>query len=150
MGERLVGGSGAKSAIYWKIADGSDDLTISTSGSTTSVHRTFRVKTGTFNSSAPISGTSSAFTATTNVNPSGHTPPNGALDYLWVVTHHGDFAVASAAPTNYDSLRTTFLSVNVSAAYAERELNAASEDPGAWTNPNDNCAAWVLAIEPAP
>lgn len=148
LGERTAGGSTAKGAIYWKIADGTDALSIGTDSSVVSVHRTFRVKTGTFNAAAPISGTSSTFTATTNINPSGHTPPGGALNYLWLVTYHGDVNIPSAPPANYDSLRSVGLSVNVGVAYAERELNAASEDPGAWTNPNDNAAAFVCAIEP--
>jgi hypothetical protein len=141
-------GSNVTGAIYWKIADGTDALTIGTSTSQDSSHRCRRYNT-TSNTATTVTGTSTTAAATPNGNAPAHTPPGGADDYLWVVTYHGDGTTPSAAPTNYTDLSTAFNSGGRSVSYAERELNASSEDPGAWTCVITNLVMFTLAIEPA-
>ncbi len=143
-------GSNVTGVIYWKVADGSDTLTIGTSTSQESSHRCRVIAAGTHSASATaVTGTATTGAATTNGNPNAHTPPNGADDYLWVVTYHASGATPSVAPTNYTELSTGFTGSSRSNSYAERELNASSENPGAWTCVISNIVMYVLAIEPA-
>lgn len=148
--QTAVGGNGARGAVYYKIADGSDALTIATSTAQTTCHRSFMADAGTFNASSPISATGFSFTATTNINPGSHTPgAGGTLNRLWIATYHGQVNTPTVAPSGYSDLRTrTNGTSNISVGIAEKESAATSDDPGAWTNANDNASAHVIAIEP--
>lgn len=79
------------------------------------------------------------------------TPTGGAQDYLWLAVRTCESAnVATAAPTNYTDLITvTGGSSGASTQLASRSLNAATEDPDAWTDPAEDWVAWTIAIPPA-
>jgi hypothetical protein len=73
----------------------------------------------------------------TNVDPPSLTPAGGAKDYLWMAWGDADaLPVVTAYPTNYTdnqlSLNTGVVGGQLIMA-ATRELNAATEDPGAFT-----------------
>lgn len=100
----------------------------------------------------------------TSVNPNATTctPTGGARDYLWITTfamageQADDDTLVTATPTNYtNTLEKTcgVAGTNLGGmiASAERQLNAASEDAGAWTA-IDNAAwrAYTIAVHPAP
>jgi hypothetical protein len=125
---------GIRGAIFWKLADGSDTLSIGCGATLGLGARMIRVATGTFNASTPFDQTSATPATGTNPNPPNHTPAGGADDYLWIAVRHGSAIATSAAPTNYEDLRSVSTASNANnVSIAERELNAASEDPGAFT-----------------
>lgn len=133
-------------AVFWKVATGSDALTLTTSAAEASSHASFRITGG----DAPT-GTSAVATST-NTNPPSHTPPNGTRDYLWIVTRAADSTnVATAAPTNYTNLQTQAAqgTNGASTNTAERSLNAAGTDPGTFTSGTSIAwQSWTLAIPP--
>jgi hypothetical protein len=58
---------------------------------------------------------------------------------------------ATAAPTSYSNL-VSHTSSGTSGTYvdtAERALTASSENPGAWTSPNNEWVGWTLSVPPA-
>lgn len=147
--DQTASGSTCKGAVLRKIATGSDALTLGTS--TLSLVTSIALRVTNFDSGiTPLSLTAAAVTGA-NSNPPSHTPPGGAKNYLWLAARCGAFFTASAAPTNYEDLRTA-ISVGLAAgvSFAERELNAASEDPGAFTCSDSDAVVYTIAIEPAP
>lgn len=86
-----------------------------------------------------------------NTDPPSLTPTGGARDYLWVAVRTGEAAViATAAPTSYAGLTSaTGGASGASTSTAERSLNAASENPGAFTSATEDCVAWTIAIPPS-
>lgn len=98
---------------------------------------------------------------TTTVNPTTATPTGGAKDYLWIWfgAWDGEQTLSKAAATNYTDRPDVScgtagaVTLNVQMKIGDRQLNAASEDPGAigtlsvapsgWT-------AYTVAIHPAP
>ncbi len=86
-----------------------------------------------------------------NTNPPSHTPAGGARDYLWVAVRSGEAAVvATAAPASFSNLTSaTGGASGASTSTAERQLNAASLDPGTFTSATEDCVGWTIAIPPA-
>lgn len=66
-------------------------------------------------------------------NPPLHTPAGGAQDYLWcaIELHDTNAGVATSGPTNYTSLTTAGAASAGRVGIAFRQVNAASENPGA-------------------
>lgn len=102
--------------------------------------------------------TSTYNTVTTNQpDPPSLTPTGGAKDYLWIVftaAENGALTI-STWPTNYSSNQIITQAGDTTtgrSAMATRELNAASEDPGAflWSGSTGlNSHAVTIAIHPA-
>lgn len=136
-------------AVFYKVATGSDALTITTTTSQRSTHESYRI-TGASGTVA-FSAASSAVAA--NPNPPSLTPAGGAKDYLWFAsaTATAGTTSASAAPTNYTNLTNQVSGSGTGCAVyiAERNLNATSEDPGAFTAASTSYVAYTLAVEPA-
>lgn len=87
----------------------------------------------------------------TNANPPNLTPGGGALDYLWLVGCASDSGTnsPSAAPTNFDEMRKQLGGGGgATITTAERELNASSLDPGAFTNGLISTVAITVAVFP--
>lgn len=142
---------GLSVTVLSKIAAGSDTMTLTRSISSTVTARTYQIDAWSGNladlSAAGPSGT-------TVTDPPSLTPPGGAADYLWfagLFTTTASSQVATAAPTNYTNLLTE---TNDSRAlnHANRSLNAATEDPGTFTDaaPTTNNVAFTLAVAPVP
>lgn len=80
------------------------------------------------------------------------TPPGGALDYLWLAcgAETNASGVPTSAPANYSNFvpRTASTGSNsVGIGTAERNLNASSENPGAFSvGTNTNWGACTVAI----
>jgi hypothetical protein len=140
-------------AIFWKVAEGSDALTLTTSASEQSSHVSLRI-TG-HASGTPISGTS-ANGSSTNSDPPNHTPPNGSNAYLWIATRSGDSTtVATAGPTTpgtFGQLQTIAAAGTNGASTntAEYTATASSVNPGTFTSATEQWVSYTLAIEPAP
>jgi hypothetical protein len=129
----------------WKIAEGSDVLTLTTSASEQSSHVSFRILGG-----VHVGGTSANGDGT-NSNPVSHTAAWTSQDYLLIATRTGDSTVvASAAPTGYSNLQT-IAAVGTSSAStntAEKSANGSSEDPGVFTSDTEQWVTFTLAIAP--
>lgn len=132
--------------VVWKIADGSDALTMDVTGDERGSAISFRI------SGAVDVDVSSADAVSPNADPPDHTPSGGVKNYLWIVyTAINDEVVVSAAPTDYTDLITeapTTGGGNASAAVARRELNASSENPGTFTNVQREWVAFTIAVSP--
>jgi len=132
-------------AVFWKIAEGSDALTLTTSAAEQSSHITFRLT-----NAADLTGTS-ANGSSTNSNPPSHTPAAGSDDYYWIATRSGDSTVvATAAPANFSNLQT-LAGVGTSSAStntAERLFTGTSLDPGTFTSATEQWVSWTLAVAP--
>lgn len=134
-------------AIFYKAsATGSDALTITTPSADESTHVSLRIS----GAQGPFTGSSSISTSSSvNSDPPSHNA-GSAQDYLWVVTRLGATTVATAPPTGYSNLQTqangsSLPSVNT----AERQLNAAIQDPGTFTSPSGGWVCWTIAVPPA-
>lgn len=85
-----------------------------------------------------------------SVDPPALSPPLGAGDYLWIPACGGEGASITAAPTNYGGLLTaSATSSSVVLGCANRQLTAASENPGAFSYGGVSTAAVTLAVPPA-
>ncbi|MBK9338505.1 MAG: HYR domain-containing protein [Lewinellaceae bacterium] len=130
-------------AVFWKIAAGSDALTLKTSSSQRSSHISYRLRDAT-----GISGTA-AVGNSSNSNPPDHTPPDGIGDYLWLATRSGDnITVASAPPPSFSDMQTQGAGHGdgASTSTAIRPWNAASLDPGSFTSNTEQWVSFNLAI----
>lgn len=150
------GGSAGYLRFWYKIATGSEGSTASwtASISTTAVWQTFRV-TSWHGTTPPEITTSNGDSSA--ANPPSLTPSWGTVDTLWfAIAGHAAVSAAAftAAPTNYSGFQNNGASSGgsaVSIANSYRQLNAASEDPGAFTAGGSNrfWAAATVAIRPA-
>lgn len=102
------------------------------------------------------SGGSIVAATTTNPNPPNLAPGLGAKDFLWcAITSQENNNSISAYPTNYTLYQNYVSAQNaggnsaVSLAWAFRELNASSEDPGSFTySGSEDTMTTTLAFEP--
>lgn len=144
-------------AVYYRIATGGEGttVTITTSASTRSASVSARI-TGHTTELAPTQ--SNAIGSNANADPPAHTPSGGAKDYLWLALGaNAGNTNYTAAPTNYTGLVVIAATAgNQSAAtkagWSTRQLNAASEDPGAYTGGDEGgTSEWVgitVAVHP--
>jgi len=141
-----VSGS-ATHAILHKVADGSDALSIGTTISGRGAYAALRIS----GAAGTVSGDGVGATFTTSPNPPNHAPAGGSKKYLWVATTSvGSPRNISAAPSNYVNLQSSGnVASTPNVATAERTLQAASEDPGAFTTQQDSYYSRTLAIAPA-
>ena len=120
---------------YYRQADGTEGTTVtfSTSVASQSVHISYRIS-GAENPSTqvPEAAVLGAGGSGTTIDPPSLTPTGGAKDYLWIAgaSHNSASSGAvNAAPTNYSSLLTSTVATLVGNGTAQRNLNAASENP---------------------
>ena len=92
-------------------------------------------------------------------NPTTCTPTGGAKDYLWLWLggwENEQTSPPTGTPLNYinpigaSTGTVGVVALNCRVASAQRNLNAASEDPPLWTiSVSDDWSAWTMAIHPA-
>ncbi|MCU0678065.1 MAG: hypothetical protein MUF19_00555 [Candidatus Pacebacteria bacterium] len=156
----LNGGAGTAqySIGYWKIADGSDTLTINHASSKTA-YVAYRI-TGHDPNTAPTEATAVTGTSV-SPNPPSLNPAGWDIeDTLWISSFGWDRLGAAASnlsayPTNYSGSQTSFVSGatanDVAMAASTRNLQIASEDPGTATL--SQSVAWIArtyAVRPVP
>lgn len=130
-------------AVFWKVATGSDALTVTTSASEIATAIVYRLSAGWGLVGASANGSS------VNADPPPLTPAGGAGDYLWLAGHCSDSTVvASAAPSGYGSLTTRVAASTggASISAATKAATTASENPGAFTTASEQWVAWTLAV----
>lgn len=133
------------SSVFYKTAAGSDTLTVTTGALSHITYICFRV---TGQGSGFYMAQSNPYQS---INPPNLNPGVGAKDFLWIAaeTHSSGTGATTAAPSSY----TSSVSRSPGIAYLSsgyRELNASSEDPGAFSGTAyaiEYCL-FTIAIEP--
>ncbi len=135
----------------YRIADGTEGstITITTSSSEGSAHTSWRI-TG-YQGTPEFCGPTTANTS--SPNPCALTPSWGADDVLWLAVcgYNGNHSI-TAYPANYsNTINNRWANSNgTGVGSGERLLNAASEDPGAFTlSASNDTAASTIAIRGA-
>jgi len=134
----------AFAAVFWKIAAGSDTLTVTTTDGRQSTAVAARITGG-----GAVTGTSSVGTSNSG-NPPSHNPP-GAGDILWIATWTGEGTVIpSVLPAGFTSLMNVSGSglANAASSTAYRPESIATMDPGPFTNSSRDWVCWTLAVAP--
>jgi hypothetical protein len=150
----LVDGPGASSACHimvaYRVSDGTegttDTFTISANqGGGWQCYVISGYDTG------EVPEITSIATGTSAAANSGSLAPSwGSADTLWITAFAQDgFGAAPSPPTNYGNNRRDGWNnaEGASIASARRTLAASSEDPGAWTNQNDQWGAVTIAVK---
>ena len=139
----------------WREADGTEGgtITCTTGFSRRSAHTAYRI-TGHEDPATQAPEASTGATGfDTAPNPDSLTPTGGAKDYLWLAGHaHDANKTTTVFPTNYSNGISTEGADAASAGVgsAERQLNAASENPGTFTiSASEQWAAGTIAVHPA-
>lgn len=153
-GSHSTDASVQKLRVIERIADGTEgsSVTLAINDARDSAHAAYRVSGGSVvEVSAQVESSGSG-----HPDSPSFSPPGGADDYLWfsVGTAYG-IRSFTAAPTNYGN----FLNPSTGTAglddanlgVAARTLNAATEDPDAFTlsGPSNNWIAFTLAVVPS-
>jgi len=142
-----------KIAIAYRQADGTEgtNIQVTTNLTTRSAHNAYRISSAANPASQVPEAAGVSQAGDFAPNPPSLTPTGGAKDYLWLAVAGigGDDNILTP-PTSYTNLIATNISVNgPSAGSARRQLNAASENPGTFTD--DNGLTWIgvtVAIHP--
>lgn len=152
-----AGGTQITSALLWRIATGSDALTVTLpSASRNKGAITYRISGHGHSVSVPIElAVPSSTTFDAAPAPPALAPSWGAADTLWVAGFAMDDGSKNliSYPTNYTLSQQVFdsnLTAGALGALAGRNLNAASEAPGAFTvSAVDQWLPYTIAIKPA-
>lgn len=151
-----VGGTQITSALLWRIATGSDALTVTLpSASRNKGAITYRISGHGHSASVPLELAASSESFDAAPAPLALAPSWGAADTLWVAGFAMDNGSRDLVsyPADYTLSQQVFDS-NVTSgalgALAGRNLNAASEAPGAFTvSASDQWLSYTVAIKPA-
>lgn len=138
-------GSDVTGAIFWKIAEGSDVLTLTTSSSQQSTHISYRISGGT---TFEVTGTS-ANDDQNATNPPDHTPPTGSAPYLWIATaSRNSSSIHTGAPINFSGLLTQAGgSSGASTSTATRNFTGTNQNPGTFSGGGDvEWVAYTLSV----
>ncbi len=151
-----VGNSACQLGVFYRICDGSEgNLTFALGASENWCTRPIVISAGTFDPNLPPAFGTAVSSSGANPDPPSLNPADwGTVDTLWVAVSAGDDNVAyTAADGNYGN--TSFqLSSDATAgnrvalAVAERQLNAASDDPAAFTRGAEDASTNTLGIPP--
>jgi hypothetical protein len=157
--ERTQTGSVACMALAWRWADGTEGatITVTTANNSRNASVSYRIS-GAINPSTQVPEENGHGEANTNSpNPPSLAPTGGAKDYLWLTAYassHGRTLIS--APTNYTNAvgagSNSGTGTNVGLGTARRNLNASSEDPGAWSvngTAIEETVSMTVAIHPA-
>lgn len=133
-----------RGTVYFKIAEGSDALKIDTSAAENCSWIIKRLSPCSAASAASSNGNG------TDSNPPNHAPVAGSDDYLWFACRVGDDVIApTVAPTNYGNLLSQGSGTGrCTVSTSDRELTAASEDPGVFTVASENWVTFTVAVAP--
>ncbi len=146
LGTQASNSTVVKGVYAWKVAEGSDVLTLTTSASEQSSHISYCIK----NHGSAVEG-ASANGSSTNSNPPSLTPSWGSADNLWIATRHGDSTVlATVPPSNFTSLYSEAASgtSGASTSSAHRKHTNSVLDPGTFTSSTEQWVSFTIAVKP--
>jgi hypothetical protein len=118
---------------YFVASSTSSSITLGMSPSLALVARAIRFQTGTYTGTpfAVLAGSTGVNSAP---DPPALTPAGGAKDFQWITAYgYGAAQTATAYPANYSLGQATTSTGSVGGGWAERQLNAATENPGTFT-----------------
>lgn len=152
------GGGDAGVSVGYKEADGGEGstITVTTNTGTNSCHLAYRI-TGHEDPSTQVPEATTASNSNSQIDTPDLTPTGGAKDYLWFSAGGksvGNELGVMSAPTNYTNLfehADGGGSAGIHTIASRRELNASSENPGAYSG-GAATAEWggvTVAIHPA-
>ena len=152
----VANGANHALALAYRQADGTEGatITVTTGASQKSAHTAYRI-TGHVNPATHAPEASAGATGNSAApDPDSLSPTGGAKDYLWLaVLGWNQFGTTlTGYPTNYLNgiTKTTSSGNSANVGSAERELNAASENPGAFTlSASEQWIAATVAVHPA-
>lgn len=129
------GGNARRAGCYYRVATGGEGSTVPVSANSGSQWATTSYRISGY--SAVPEASSVASGSSSSADPPTLSPSWDAVDTLWIAAvHHSPFSTEPAPPTNYgDQITGISPAVNQTArtATALRYLNAASENPGAFS-----------------
>jgi hypothetical protein len=150
----------------YKFSDGTENVNLTVAQATTITgHAALIIMSieGVHPSTPPEAGGRVSSTNATMADATSLAPSWGAEDTLWIAvggdgetSGTGSYTAIASAPTNYTDLVESGITQDVvggvEGAVAFRQLNASSEDAGAWTADTSNArhAALLIAVRPAP
>ncbi|MBK8246294.1 MAG: hypothetical protein IPK85_02625 [Gemmatimonadetes bacterium] len=152
-GRNGTAANGVTGAVFAKIAEGGDTLTIrhrinDAANSQMASWVSIRIQN---HGGIPVAVHANG--SSTNSNPPACTPPWGSQDYLMITARMGDANVsASAAPSGYSNLQTVTHADATNGASintAERSATVSSEDPGTFTSATEQWVAFTVMVPPA-
>ena len=136
------------SSAFYKIAESSNVLTLSTSSLQQSTAISYSIS----NHGNTVPVIQSAFGDSININPPAITPLYTTRDYLFIVYGATDGSVvASSAPTNFIGLITVTGSSDgssSSSAYRNLTRDASLYDPGPFTSATEQWVAFTICVDP--
>lgn len=137
--------TGIVGAVYYKIADGSDSLTITTTDGELGCFVCMRI----VNAGTPES--TSTNSSGTNADPPLHTPSGGSAKYLWVAAAAFDANAVldvTAGPGGYSSLinQPQLSGAGVRLAVANFKSESSSENPGTFTSTTEQWVAFTVSV----
>ena len=137
-------------AVVWKIAEGSDQLTLLGTSTESASFMVFRLSN--FETTNPLTITK-ADAISTNPDPPSNTGEYGAVNYLWMAfVASGADVVATVAPADFGNLSTYVWSGGTTGAnisQARREYNFADAyDPGTFTMDSQAWVCFNIIINP--
>lgn len=155
LGHANTSGNNGHGTLFYRIADGSEGSTVTVTFTATNSSRMSAMvrRITNWHSTTPPEATIVAGGASTTPDPGALTPSWGAADTLWVAMVAGDsiFTGTTGYPATYADNREEFSPTNnPCVAWATRNLNAASDDPGTFTV--SASVLWVtftVAVRPA-
>ena len=145
-----VSGTAASGAVIWKIAEGSDALTLTTDAAQQTKANAYGLSG--VDASDPITVTEAAGN-NVSPNPPSNTGLLGAVDYLWfAVAAIDSYITISAVPTDFDNLLSTNYNIGGSCSInsAYRYHNTASAyDPDVFTSSGgDEWVTFTVIVNP--
>jgi hypothetical protein len=144
-------GTASSLHVGYKIAVGSDTLTVTTSSSEESSHVAYRI-TGHHTSQMPEASSGNTGNSD-SPDPDELTPTGGAKDYLWIAAEGNDHLdTTSAWPTNFTLYNKEESNANAggcNVGVGGYELNASVLNPGTFTlDAGEQWVACTVAVHP--
>ena len=140
--------------IGYKIAAGGDTLTITKTVSERFSAIALRITS--WHGTTPPEVAAAVTGTSVNPNSGSLSPSWGAADTMWITMHGHDTTTSDSSitawPTNYtqNQIQGTYFSSSGEPNLATRELNAATEDPGAFTQSLSRpWRAYTVAVRPS-
>jgi hypothetical protein len=138
------GGFSLASVVHWKVAAGSDALTLISESLEQCSHFAIRIS-----GHASAVALASASGNSTNADPPNVAITGSAQDVLFIAASCQDAqVVATVAPAGYGNL-TTKAATNAAGAsisIADKTANATADNPGVFTTTTEQWIAWAIAI----
>ncbi len=153
----VIKAGNTRGSVYYRQADGTEgsSITVTTVGADNSGHIAYRISghEDPATQAPEIATDNNGGSSTTTPNPPSLTPTGGAEDFLWLAIVLNRRNEPTAYPTSYVNTFSARASQgpngSLNTSGSERQLNATSEDPSAFTiSANRYAIAATIAVHP--